>query len=61
MAYIGYPEYAAGNTSALSYFGTIVATLLVLVLLHLSLKRREKLKAERLADIERNEKTEKDN
>lgn len=42
MAGIGYPEYAAGRTSALYYFGIIAITLVVLVLLHFSLKRREK-------------------
>ena len=42
MAAIGYPEYAAGRTSALYYFGIIAITLVVLVLLHFSLKRREK-------------------
>lgn len=42
MAAIGYPEYAAGRTSALYYFGIIAITLVVLVLLHFSLRRREK-------------------
>lgn len=44
MAAIGYPEYASGRTSALYYFGIIAITLVVLVLLHFSLKRREKFR-----------------
>ena len=51
MAYIGYPEYAAGRTSALYYFGIIVITLIILVLLHFNLKRRERLRRERIDDI----------
>ena len=53
MAYIGYPEYAAGHTSALYYFGIIGITVVVLILLHFSLKRREKLRRERMEDMER--------
>lgn len=56
MAYIGYPDYAAGRTSALSYFGVIVITLIILVLLHFLLKKREQLRNERLEDIENNNK-----
>ncbi|MCM1066005.1 MAG: hypothetical protein NC418_00335 [Muribaculaceae bacterium] len=56
MAGIGYSDYAAGRTSALFYFGTIAITLIILVLLHLSLKRRERLRRERLDDIEQNSK-----
>lgn len=51
MARIGWPEYAAGRTSALYYFGIIAATLAVIVLLHFNLKKRDKLRAEREADI----------
>ncbi|MDE6276903.1 MAG: hypothetical protein K2M06_02225 [Muribaculaceae bacterium] len=51
MAYIGWPDYAAGRTSALFYFGVIVITLVILVLLHFNLKRREQLRNERLTDI----------
>lgn len=51
MAWIGWPEYAAGRTSALYYFGIICATLAVIVLLHFNLKKRDKLRAEREADI----------
>lgn len=47
MAYIGWPEYAAGHTSALYYYGIIVVTLVCIVLLHFSLKRRDRLRRER--------------
>lgn len=50
MAYIGYPAYAAGTYSGLYYFGVIGATLLVIVLLHFNLKRREKLRSRRNQD-----------
>ncbi len=40
MSYIGLPELRAGHY--LYYFGIIGATLTVIFLLHLSLKRREK-------------------
>lgn len=53
MAWIGYPEYAAGHTSALYYFGIIAITIVILILLHFSLKRRERLRRERLDDMER--------
>ncbi len=52
MAYIGYPEYAAGHTSALYYFGTIGITIVILILLHFNLKRRERLRREREKDME---------
>ena len=51
MAWIGYEAYASGQRSALEYFGIIGITILVIVLLHFSLKRRERLKSEREADI----------
>ncbi len=54
MATIGYKDYADGRTSPLFYFGTIVITALILVLLHFSLKRRERLRRERLNDMEQN-------
>lgn len=56
MASIGYDDYAAGRTSAVFYFGTIAITLIILVLLHVSLKHRERLRRERLDDIEKNSK-----
>lgn len=51
MASIGYPEYAAGRTSATYYFGIIGVTIVILILLHFSLKRRDRLRRERLDDI----------
>ena len=52
MAWIGYPEYAAGRTSALYYFGIIGITIIILIALHFNLKRRERLAKERERDIE---------
>lgn len=57
MAYMGYDGYVSGETSALTYFGTIAVTLCLLVLLHFNLKRRERLRRERLQDIERAKET----
>ena len=54
MAYIGWGGYASGRESALYYFGIIAATLLVIVLLHFNLKKRERLRRERVQDIESN-------
>lgn len=47
MSYIGYADYAAGVYSPMYYFGIIGITLLVIFLLHLSLKRKERLRRER--------------
>ena len=49
MSVIGFPEFQAGNY--LHYFGVIGATLLCIVLLHFSLKRRERLRKEREDDV----------
>ncbi|MCH5220738.1 MAG: hypothetical protein J1F05_00190 [Muribaculaceae bacterium] len=57
MAGIGYKGYAGGETSALQYFGVIAITVLILILLHFSLKRREKLRQERTDDIENSTKS----
>ena len=53
MSYIGYPAYASGDYSPLYYFGVISATLIVILLLHLSLKRRERLRREREEDMKK--------
>lgn len=42
MSYIGRGEFLAGNY--LFYFGTIAATLLVIWLLHINLKMRERMR-----------------
>ena len=55
MACIGYPEYVSGRTPALYYFGTIAVTCVILVLLHFSLRRRERLLREREDDMARSE------
>lgn len=54
MASIGYPEYAAGRTSPLYYFGIIGTTIVILILLHFSLKHRDRLRRERLEEMENN-------
>lgn len=61
MATIGWDEYAAGRSSALYYFGTIAVTLIIIVLLHFNLRRRERLRRERLDDIARNERNNQQN
>lgn len=48
MSIIGYPEFQAGHY--LYYFGIIGATLACIVLLHFTLKRRERLRREREND-----------
>lgn len=53
MAAIGFDDYVEGRTSALFYFGTIAVTVVILILLHFSLRQREKLRKQRLDDIER--------
>lgn len=50
MSYIGYGDYASGKSTPLFYFGVIGITLLVIFLLHLSLKRRDRLRREREDD-----------
>lgn len=59
MAYIGYPQFANGNESPLFYFGVLAISLLVIVLLHFNLKRQEKLRRERMQDIENNKQKQK--
>lgn len=54
MSYIGYGSYSSGAISALYFYGVIGTTLIVIFLLHLSLKRRERLRAEREADLSAN-------
>ncbi len=55
MSVIGWKKYAIGDMSAGEYFGIIALTLAAIVLLYFNLKRRERLRAERMADIERNQ------
>ncbi len=51
MCYVGYPIYQAGNFT--KYFGIIGGTLVVIVLLHFALKKRERLRREREEDMRR--------
>lgn len=50
MSYIGYPGYASGLHSAIFYFGVIGVTIFVIALLHIYLKKRERLRKEREDD-----------
>lgn len=52
MSYIGLPELQAGHY--LYYFGIIGVSLLCIVLLHFSLRRRERLRREREDDLKNN-------
>lgn len=51
MSKFGWDQYVAGEISALYFYGVIGLTLIVIVLLHFSLKKRERLRRERLDDI----------
>lgn len=52
MSYLGFDYFRSGNY--LYYFGIIGATLIIIILLHFSLKRREKMREERENDIKNN-------
>lgn len=54
MAIIGYPQYVSGEESPLFYFGVLGVSILVIVLLHFNLRRQERLRRERMDDIEKN-------
>lgn len=56
MAVIGWDDYASGRTSSQFYFGVIAITLIVIILLHFNLKKREQLRQERENDIKQNQK-----
>lgn len=55
MAFIGWPAYLSGATSALQYFGTVGETLVVIVLLFFSLRRRDRLRQEQIDQTNANE------
>ena len=55
MAIIGYKSVRTGETSLTTYILTIVVTLALIITLHFFLKKREKLRNERLRDIENND------
>ena len=47
ISYFGYIEYAAGKSSPLYFYGIIATTLVVIFLLHLTLRRKERLRNRR--------------
>lgn len=53
MSTMGWKQYQSGQIGALYFYGVVCSTLVVIVLLHFSLKRRERLRRERLDDISR--------
>ena len=57
MATIGYGQYSTGQMSATYYFGVIIITVVVFILLHFNLKRRERLRREREDDMNNQNKT----
>lgn len=61
MSTFGWKQYSAGQMSATYFFGVIAITLVVIILLHFNLKRRERLKAEREADLHLAEKNKSNN
>lgn len=61
MSVMGWEGYTSGRTSALMYFGVIAVTLGIIVLLHFTIKKRERLRRERLDDIMHNQTDNKDN
>lgn len=61
MSVMGWEGYTSGRTSALQYFGVIALTLGIIVLLHFNIKKRERLRRERLDDIYRQSTENKDN
>lgn len=54
MAYLGIPGLRSGQTTTAAYAATIIVSLGVIVLLHFFLKKRERMRRERLDDIKRN-------
>ncbi len=49
--YFGYPSYQQGAISIAEFAGIVVTTLIVIVLLHFSLKKRDRLRREREEDV----------
>ncbi len=52
MVWLGYPDYVAGATSPLLYFGGTAFTLIVIVLLRFNLKKRVELRRMRQQQME---------
>ncbi len=56
MAYLGLDGLRSGQTSLAAYVATIVVSLGVIILLHFFLKKRERLRRERMEDLLNNRK-----
>lgn len=54
MAILGIDGLRSGATSPMQYAATIVITVGILILLYFFLKKRDRLRRERLDDIQRN-------
>lgn len=57
LAVPGYSRYADGEMVAVEYFGILAVSVAAIVALHFTLRRRERLRAEREEDIRRSEQT----
>ena len=55
MAYIGWGSLKAGQLTLTEYLLILFGTLACIILLHVSLKRRERLRREREEDIRKND------
>lgn len=53
MSIMAWPDYQKGIHSAAFYFGVIASTALVIVLLFFFMRKRDRLRAEREADMRR--------
>ncbi len=56
MAYMGLPGLRSGVTPPMQYFGTLFITLGIIILLYFFMKKRDRLRRERLDDIRENNK-----
>lgn len=56
MAYMGLEGLHSGATPPAQYFGTLVITLGIIILLYFFMKKRDRLRSERLDDIQKNNK-----
>ena len=50
MSVMGWKNFSAGHMSPLQYYGVIAVTLVIIVLLHFTIRRRERLRDRRRAD-----------
>lgn len=53
MSIMAYPDYRSGVHSALFYFGVIGTTLAVIILLFFFMRKRDRLRSERMDDMRR--------